>query len=51
VIDFECIPHAALRADCEAGALTMAHMLLTHPERFRSVDDVIGAVPHMAAGQ
>jgi 5-methylthioribose kinase len=50
VIDFECIQRAALRADCEAGALTMAHMLLTHPERFHSVDDVIGAVPHMAAG-
>jgi 5-methylthioribose kinase len=50
VIDFECIQRAALRADCEAGALKMAHMLLTHPERFHSVDDVIGAVPHMAAG-
>jgi 5-methylthioribose kinase len=47
VIDFECIQDAALRADCEAGALTMAHMLLTHPEQFRSVDDVIGAVPRM----
>jgi 5-methylthioribose kinase len=47
VIDFECIQDAALRADCEAGALTMAHMLLTHPEQFHSVDDVIGAVPRM----
>jgi len=47
VIDFECIPDAALRADCEASALAMAHLLLTHPEQFRSVDDVIGAVPRM----
>jgi len=47
VIDFECIQDAALRADCEAGALAMAHMLLTHPEQFHSVDDVIDAVPRM----
>jgi len=47
VIDFESIQDAALRADCEAGALAMAHTLLTHPERFRSVDDVIDAVPRM----
>src|ERR1700692_851812 len=45
VIDFESIQHAALRADCEAGALMMAHLLLTHPEQFRTVDDVIDAVP------
>jgi len=48
VIDFESIQDAALRADCEAGALAMAHVLLTHPEQFRSVDDVIDAVPRMA---
>jgi len=47
VIDFESIQDAALRADCEAGALAMAHALLTHPEQFQSVDDVIGAVPRM----
>ncbi|HEY4445775.1 MAG TPA: S-methyl-5-thioribose kinase [Steroidobacteraceae bacterium] len=47
VIDFESIQDADLRADCEAGALAMAHMLLTHPEQFHSVDDVIGAVPRM----
>jgi 5-methylthioribose kinase len=47
VIDFESIQDAALRADCEAGALAMAHMLLTHPEQFHSVDDVIDAVPRM----
>jgi 5-methylthioribose kinase len=47
VIDFECIQDAARRADCEAGALAMAHLLLTHPEQFRSVEDVIDAVPRM----
>ena len=45
VIDFECIQDAELRSDCEASALAMAHMLLTHPEQFRSVDDVIDTVP------
>jgi 5-methylthioribose kinase len=47
VIDFECIQDAALRGDCEAGALAMARMLLTHPEQFHSVDDVIDAVPSL----
>jgi 5-methylthioribose kinase len=47
VIDFERIEDAARRADCEAGALAMAHLLLTHPEQFHSVDDVIDAVPRM----
>ena len=47
VSDFECIQDAALRADCEAGALAMAHLLLTHPEQFQSVDDVIDAAPRM----
>jgi 5-methylthioribose kinase len=47
VLDFECIQDAALRADCEAGALAMAHLLLTHPEQFHSVDDVIDAVPRL----
>ena len=44
VADFEGIHDAARRAGCEAGALAMARNLLTHPERFRSVDDVIQAV-------
>jgi len=48
VIDFESIQDAAVRADCEAGALAMAHVLLAHPEQFRSVDDVTDAVPRMA---
>jgi 5-methylthioribose kinase len=47
VIDFECIQDAVLRGDCEASALAMAHRLLTHPEQFHSVDDVIDAVPRM----
>jgi len=45
VIDFESIADAALRADCEAGALTMAHLLLTQPGRFHAIEDVIDAVP------
>jgi 5-methylthioribose kinase len=49
VIDFERIADQALRGRCEAGALAMAHALLTHPEQFQTVDDVIDAVPRMAA--
>ncbi len=45
VIDFECIRDADLRADCEAGALSMAHLLLTSPQQFRSVNDVIDVIP------
>jgi 5-methylthioribose kinase len=48
VIDFEWIQDAALRSNCEAGALALAHLLLTHPAQFRSVDDVLDAVPRMA---
>jgi 5-methylthioribose kinase len=48
VIDFERIQDAALRASCEADALALAHLLLTHPGQFRSVDDVIDAVPRIA---
>ena len=47
IIDFESIRDATLRGDCEASALAMAHMLLTHPEQFHSVDDVLDAVPRM----
>jgi 5-methylthioribose kinase len=47
VIDFERIPDAAVRAGCEAGALAMARTLLTHPAQFRSIRDVIDAVPRM----
>lgn len=48
VIDFESIADAALRAQCETGALAMARLLLTQPQQFRSVADVIAAVPQMA---
>lgn len=47
VIDFDRIEDAALRAGCEADALALAHLLLTHPGQFRSVDDVIDAVPRI----
>jgi 5-methylthioribose kinase len=50
VLDFERIEEPARRARCEAGALAMARLLLTHPGQFRSVDDVIDAVPRMADG-
>lgn len=50
VIDFECIQDAARRADCEARALAMAHLLLTHPEQFQSVQDVIDVVPRIGQG-
>jgi 5-methylthioribose kinase len=48
VIDFDRIQDAALRGRCEADALVLAHLLLTHPEQFRSIDDVIDAVPRIA---
>jgi 5-methylthioribose kinase len=50
VIDFESIQDAALRADCEANALRMAHLLLTQPGQFHCIDDVIEAVPRMVRG-
>jgi len=48
VIDFDWIQDPDVRAGCEAGALAMARTLLTHPEQFRAVQDVIDAVPRMA---
>jgi 5-methylthioribose kinase len=47
VIDFERIQEPARRGYCEADALTLAHLLLTRPEQFRSLDDVIDAVPRI----
>jgi len=47
VIDFEWITDAPRRAACEAGALALARLLLTHPAQFRSVDDVLEAVPRL----
>jgi 5-methylthioribose kinase len=48
VIDFERIADPAVRARCEAGALAMARTLLSNPAQFRSMQDVLDAVPHMA---
>ncbi len=48
VIDFEAIRDPQVRGACEAGALAMARALLTHPEQFRSLREVIDAVPRMA---
>jgi 5-methylthioribose kinase len=48
VIDFERIQDTTLRAECEAGALAMARLLLTHPEQFDSIGDVIDGVPRAA---
>jgi 5-methylthioribose kinase len=47
VLDFDSIKDVALRGECEASALAMAHLLLTHPAQFHSIDDVIDAVPRM----
>jgi len=49
VSDFESIRDATQRARCEASALSMAKMLLVHPLHFRSLADVLDAVPRMAA--
>jgi 5-methylthioribose kinase len=48
VADFDSIPDARVRADCESGALALARTLLTHPGQFRSMRDVIDAVPRVA---
>jgi 5-methylthioribose kinase len=47
VIDFDWIKDLDQRARCEAGALALARTLLSHPEQFRSMQDVIDAVPRM----
>jgi 5-methylthioribose kinase len=47
VIDFDRIHDPAVRARCEANALAMARALLTHPTQFRSIQEVIDAVPRM----
>jgi 5-methylthioribose kinase len=47
VLDFDRIQDTAVRANCEAAALTMARTLLTSPGQFHSIGDVIDAVPRM----
>lgn len=44
VLDLEGIADPDVRARCEAAALAMATDLLRHPERFRSMGDVMSAV-------
>ncbi|MGH8218224.1 MAG: S-methyl-5-thioribose kinase [Steroidobacteraceae bacterium] len=44
VLDFESITDRRVRARCEAGALALAGRLLTEPERFGSIGEVIEAV-------
>jgi 5-methylthioribose kinase len=51
VLDLDGIADANLRARCEAAALRMASSLLKFPEQFRSIDDVIDAVPRMMEGR
>jgi len=47
VIDFDRIGDAVVRAGCEASALAMARSLLIEPAQFRSIQDVLDAVPRM----
>ena len=48
VSDFESIADPDRRADCEAGALALARLLLTRPQAFQRLDDVIEALPQTA---
>jgi 5-methylthioribose kinase len=50
VLDFESIASLELRGECEAAALAMASMLLKSPEQFRSIEDVLVAVPSVTIG-
>src|SRR6202165_1359056 len=47
VADFDSIPDAARRGRCEANALALARLMLTHPEQFPSIDAVTDAVPRI----
>ena len=47
VIDFERIGDADMRAGCEASALAMARSLLIEPAQYRSITDLLDAVPRM----
>jgi len=49
VIDFDWIDDAERRAACETGALVLARMLLTQPQQFQSLSDVLDAVPRSSA--
>ena len=45
VLDLESIADPGVRARCEAAALAMARDLLRRHERFRSMEDVMEAIP------
>lgn len=45
VLDFEGIDDPNVRGECELAALGMAAALLRHPQQFKSIEDVIEAVP------
>jgi 5-methylthioribose kinase len=47
VLDLDGIADTSMRAGCESAALAMATTLLKAPAQFRSMDDVIDAVPRM----
>ncbi len=47
VLDLDGIADTSTRARCESAALAMATTLLKAPAQFRSIDDVIDAVPRM----
>lgn len=47
VLDLEGIQDPDVRAGCESAALALAATLLRHPERFKSIDDVIDTVPRL----
>jgi len=49
VQDFESISDPARRAQCETGALTLARLLLTHPQQFTSLGAIGDAL--MRAGR
>jgi 5-methylthioribose kinase len=47
VLDLDGIQDPDVRARCESAALTLAATLLRHPERFKSIDDVIETVSRL----
>jgi 5-methylthioribose kinase len=48
VLDLDGIADMSMRARCESAALAMAMTLLKAPAQFRSIDDVLDAVPRMS---
>jgi 5-methylthioribose kinase len=48
VLDFESIADPDARSRCETAALAMASTLLKSPQQFRTIDDLLEAVPQMS---